>query len=196
MVPRFFVPRKTRGFYIGGYMKVIIISGKARTGKSTVANIMKDYFDEKGLKAIILAYARYIKMFAKDVSNWDGSEEAKPRALLQEIGTDIIRKKIDNDFFVRRMTEDIKLYSYFMDVAIISDARFIDEIEYIKKHFKNTITINIVKSNLETDLTKKEQTHPSETSLDNYNKYDYILDNDGSIKELKEKIISIIKEAL
>jgi dephospho-CoA kinase len=196
MVPRFFVPRKTRGFYIGGYMKVIIISGKARTGKSTVANIMKEYFDEKGLKTIILAYARYIKMFAKDVSNWDGSEEAKPRALLQEIGTDIIRKKIDNDFFVRRMTEDIKLYSYFMDVAIISDARFIDEIEYIKKHFKNTITINIVKSNLETDLTKKEQTHPSETSLDNYNKYDYILDNDGSIEELKEKIISIIKEAL
>jgi dephospho-CoA kinase len=196
MVPRFFVPRKTRGFYIGGYMKVIIISGKARTGKSTVANIMKEYFDEKGLKTIILAYARYIKMFAKDVSNWDGSEEAKPRALLQEIGTDIIRKKIDNDFFVRRMTEDIKLYSYFMDVAIISDARFIDEIEYIKKHFKNTITINIVKSNLETDLTKKEQTHPSETSLDNYNKYDYILDNDGSIEELKEKIINIIKEDL
>jgi dephospho-CoA kinase len=133
-------------------------------------------------------------MYAKDISDWDGSEESKPRALLQEIGTDIIRKQIDNDFFVRRMVEDIKLYSYFLDAVIISDARFIDEIEYIKKHFKDTVVFNIVKSNLNTDLTSKEQKHPSETSLDNYSKYDYIIDNDGSILELEDKIYNIIKE--
>jgi hypothetical protein len=175
-------------------MKVFIISGKARSGKSTVSELIKKYYENIGLKTIILAYGRYIKMYAKDVSDWDGSDETKPRELLQFLGTEVIRHKIDKDFFVKRIVDDINIYSNFMDVAIISDARFVDEIEYPKNHFKDSVTINILKTNLNTDLTDKEQVHLSETSLDEYNKYDYVIYNDGTIEELEEKIINIIKE--
>ena len=35
-------------------------------------------------------------------------EETKPRTLLQQLGTDIIRNNIDNYFFIKRIIEDIK----------------------------------------------------------------------------------------
>ena len=80
-------------------MKIYVISGKARHGKDTVALDIKEIYEDKGLKVINLAYGSYIKEYAKKISNWNGSEESKPRELLQELGTDVIRKKIDNDFF-------------------------------------------------------------------------------------------------
>lgn len=175
-------------------MKVFIISGKARSGKSTVSELIKKYYENIGLKTIVLAYARYIKMYAQDVSEWDGSDETKPRELLQFLGTEIIRNKINQEFFVKRIVDDIKIYSHFMDVAIISDARFVDEIEYPKNHFKDTVTINIVKPNLVTDLTDKQQQHASETSLNEYNKYDYVIVNDGTLEQLEEKVINILRE--
>ena len=175
-------------------MKVFIISGKARSGKSTLSELIKKYYENIGLKTIVLAYARYIKMYAQDVSDWDGSDETKPRELLQFLGTEIIRNKIGQQFFVKRIVDDIKIYSNFMDVAVISDARFIDEIEYPKKHFKDAITINIVKPNLVTDLTDKQQQHPSEISLNDYNKYDYVIVNDGTLEQLEEKVINILRE--
>lgn len=175
-------------------MKVFIISGKARSGKSTLSELIKKYYENIGLKTIVLAYARYIKMYAQDVSDWDGSDETKPRELLQFLGTEIIRTKISKDFFVKRIVDDINIYSYFMDIAIISDARFIDEIEYPKNHFKDAITINIVKPNLVTDLTDKQQQHPSEISLNDYNKYDYVIVNDGTLEQLEEKVINILRE--
>ena len=42
---------------------------------------------------------------------------------------------------INRIKEDIKVYEYFFDVIIISDARFKSEIENIKN--KNTVVIKI-----------------------------------------------------
>ena len=33
----------------------------------------------------------------------------------QELGTDVIRKYIDEDFFINRIIDDIKVYSYYFD---------------------------------------------------------------------------------
>ena len=60
-------------------MKIYVISGKARHGKDTVALDIKEVYEKKGLKVINLAYGSYIKEYAKRISNWDGSEETKPR---------------------------------------------------------------------------------------------------------------------
>ena len=74
-------------------MKIFVISGKARHGKDTVALDIKEIYEKKGLRVINLAYGSYIKEYAKKISDWDGKEESKPRELLQELGTDVIRKK-------------------------------------------------------------------------------------------------------
>ena len=57
--------------------KVIVIGGLARTGKDTSANYMKEYFESNGLKTIKLGFSSYIKMYAKEISSWDGSDETK-----------------------------------------------------------------------------------------------------------------------
>ena len=75
-----------------------MISGKARHGKDTVAGLIEKIYKEKNKSIINLQYSSYIKEYAKKISGWDGSEETKPRTLLQELGTDVIRNKIDSLF--------------------------------------------------------------------------------------------------
>lgn len=168
--------------------KIFIISGKARVGKDTTGGYLKEFYESIGKKVISLAFADYIKMYAKRISDWDGSEETKPRTLLQELGTDLIRNKIDEYFFINRMIEDIKVYSYFFDIIIITDARLTKEIISIKDNFKDVISINIERPNLESELTDKEQKHITETELDGFNGYDIVITNDGTLEDLRKKV--------
>ena len=95
-----------------------IICGKARNGKDTIGGFIKEYYENHNKKTINLQYSSYIKEYAKVISNWDGSEETKEsvRSILQLVGTEIVRDNIDEDFFVKRLCDDIKVYSYFYDI--------------------------------------------------------------------------------
>ena len=99
--------------------KIIILAGKARAGKDTFASFVKDYAEKNNLKYANLQFSYYIKMYAKILSDWDGSEETKPRTLLQQLGTEVIRYQIDNEFFIKRIIDDIKVLSYFCDIIYI-----------------------------------------------------------------------------
>lgn len=172
--------------------KIIILSGKARAGKDTTMNFLNEIYNN----IIQLQYGSYIKEYAKKISNWDGSEETKPRELLQQLGTSIIRENIDNKFFVKKMIDDIKVYSYFFDTIVISDARFKIEIDDIKNTFNNVIAVRIERPNFDNGLTLEQKKHPSEIDLDDYNKFDYKLINDGTLEDLKkkvEKLVEVIK---
>ena len=172
--------------------KIIILSGKARAGKDTTMNFLNEIYNN----IIQLQYGSYIKEYAKKISNWDGSEETKPRELLQQLGTNIIRENIDNKFFVKKMIDDIKVYSYFFDTIVISDARFKIEIDDIKNTFNNVIAVRIERPNFDNGLTLEQKKHPSEIDLDDYNKFDYKLINDGTLEDLKkkvEKLVEVIK---
>lgn len=170
--------------------KKYILSGKAQSGKNETANIMKEYFEKNNKKTVIISYAKYLKDYIKEITNWDGNEETKPRDLLQQIGVELIKEKIDKNLLINRIKEDIEVYSYFFDVIIISDARFVSEIESIKDN--NTIVLNIVGK--ENNLTEEEKEHITETALDNYNNYDYIIENNKTKEELKEHLIKIMEE--
>lgn len=164
--------------------KIIVLSGKAGSGKSSIASIIK-----KHKECIILSYASYIKEIAKNVLSWDGCEENKPRDFLQQFG-DVI-KSIDSNLLVNRMIEDIKMYSYFYDLIVISDARFINEIETIKNNFKNVYSINIY--GRDNNLTELQKNHITETALDKYTNYDYKLKND---LDVEKNILKILEEIL
>lgn len=172
--------------------KIYILSGKAGNGKSLSASIMKDIFTKKGKNFISLSYASYLKEYAKNILMWDGSEESKPRKFLQQLGVDLIKNKIDDHFLIRRLIEDINIYSYFYDIIIISDARFIEEIEDIKEIYSDVIVIHI-KGNENKVLTEEESQHISEIALDEYNKYDYEIINNSTLEDLKNKLIEIIE---
>ena len=165
--------------YINRNPKIFILSGKAKSGKNYVADIISDYYKN----SIQISYAYYLKQYVKKISNWNGLEETKPRDLL---------KKIDKELLIRRVMEDIKVYSYFYDVIIVTDARLKEEIIIPKKLF-NCITIRI--NGKDNDLTDKQKNHITETDLDNYN-FDYVIDNKDTNKTKKEvlKILGEIDE--
>ena len=59
-------------------------------------------------------------------------------------------------------------------------------------------TIEIVKvlvrrTNFETVLTGKEQKHLTETALDTYSNYDYIIENDSTLESLKSKVEKLLE---
>lgn len=173
---------------------IFIICGKARHGKDTVASMIRSYYERIGLNTINLQYSSPIKEYAKKVSDWDGSEETKPRELLQMIGTELIRQKIDFLFFVKRMISDIQVYSYFCDVITISDARAKVELDIPREKFKNVIVINVNRPSLESELSFKEKKHYTEVDLDDYDNYDYKIVNDGTIAELEGKVIDVLED--
>ena len=173
--------------------KIFLISGKARNGKDTITDFIINEYQKRSKKAIRLAFGDYIKMYAKKISDWDGREETKPRELLQNLGTELIRNEIDELFFVKRICDDIRVYSYFFDVLVVSDVRMKNEIEIPERLFDNVIKINIVRPNLESPLTESQQHHQTECDLDNYNNYDKIVVNDGTLEELEKKIEKLIE---
>ena len=174
-------------------MKIYIIGGKARQGKDTVCGMIRKHYTDLGIKNINLQFSSYLKEYAKRIAAWDGDDTDKPRELLQELGSEVIRKKIDPLFFVKRMVGDIKVYSHYFDVITISDARFKVEIDTIKENFKDVVAIKVVRPNFDNGLTEEEKKHSTEVDLDDYNKFDYEIINDGSIEDLGDKIEDLMK---
>ncbi len=175
-------------------MKVYLICGKARHGKDTMASYMQNYYEKVlGEKTAIMHIGNYIKHFAKDYFGWDGSEESKPRELLQRLGTDIIRNKMNKPyFFTTRLLEDIEVLKHFCQIVIIADVRLPLEIEEIKKVYNEAVVIHINRLNFESSLSKSEQKHITETALDDFCDYDYEIIN-TTLTKLEEDSIELIK---
>lgn len=175
---------------------VFVLSGKANSGKDTTAEFIDNYVKLKGYKVINLQFSSYIKMYAKKISGWNGDEESKPRTLLQQLGTDIIRNKIDNYLFINRIIEDIKVYSYYFDVITISDARLPEELDSIKNEFKNVYRVRVERPDYKSSLNEEELKHKTETALNSYKNYEYKVINNGTLEELNEKVINIVNEVI
>lgn len=171
--------------------KIYILSGKAESGKNEIAKIITEFYEQKSKKIITISYASYLKQYAKEIIKWDGNEKNKPREFLQQIGVELIKNNIKGNLLIERIIDDVKVYSYFFDIIIISDARFKEEIEEIKKLSNNVVVMNIHRKN--NSLTKQQQNHITETALDNYNKYDYKIENEDSKETLKRKIFNILE---
>ena len=177
-------------------MKIYMIAGKARNGKDTLANYMKQYFDKNGNKTCIMHIGNYIKHFAIDYFGWDGKEETKPRSLLQKLGTEIIREKMNKPyFFTDRLLQDIEVLENMFDVAIIADVRLPLEFEELEKHYPNIVKMHITRPELVSNLSETEQKHITEPALDNYNDYKYKIIN-TTLEELEETAKKIVKEEI
>lgn len=165
---------------------IFVLSGKAKSGKNLIADKIENYYKNK--RCIQISYAFYLKNYVKNIYGWSGSEEDKPRELLQKIGIDLIKNKIDSNLLIRRVCEDIKVYSYFYDIIIITDARLKDEIETPKRLFNNVVTIRIDSIYYDKKMTIEQMNHITETNLDNYDKFDYIINDFDKLEEILSKI--------
>lgn len=168
-----------KDFYINGARQpsptIICISGKAQNGKDTSAAIFKVELEKLGKKVLVAHYADYLKFICTNYFMWDGKKDETGRALLQKVGTDIVRKKVP-DFWVDSLISVINLFPGEWDYIIIPDTRFPNEINKLKSNLFKTIHVRVKRKNFNSPLTKEQQSHPSETALDE-TKYDYLITN-------------------
>jgi hypothetical protein len=87
------------------------------------------------------------------------------REVLQFFGTDIMRKMYLN-VWIDNCVERISASS--SELSIISDCRFVDELETLKE--KGAFLVRLLRNPL-------NQSHDSENNCDNYLKYDLVIDN-------------------
>ena len=157
-------------------MKVILISGKARSGKDQSALFIKEYVEnEMHKKAVIIKYGDFLKGFLEKSIGWNGKKDEAGRTLLQKWGTDIIRKSYEFTF-TDMMIALLKGICQEFDYAIISDVRFPNEADEIKSSF-DSISVRVERDQKHCCLTKEQMYHPSETAMDNYDFDAYIYNN-------------------
>ena len=104
-----------------------------------------------------------------------------PRLLMQVTGTNFGRNMICSDIWVNSTMANYTPNSNW----IISDVRFPGEVKAI--HDKEGIVIRINRPN----IVSTDQ-HESEIALDDYDNFDYVIENVGDIPELIEKVRDIL----
>ena len=175
-------------------MRILAISGHAQNGKDTVAGLIKDSLKVDGNRVLVAHYADLLKYMCRTFFDWDGNKDEKGRHILQYVGTDIIRKQAP-DFWVDFISSVLTYFKENWDYVLIPDTRFPNEIDKLISNGFDVIHIRVVRPNFESPLTEEQQSHPSETALDNVNP-DFYIYNEGSMDELKEKINKWIQENL
>lgn len=201
---------------------LIGISGKKQVGKSTSGIILdyiykyagedpaflSPYVKEEVIKRIyhtehcphyIKSFANILKLMAANLCNVnrydyeDGKfkSEIDPttglthREVLQKIG-ESIRNTFGEDIWIKALFNEG--YDPKHDTWIITDVRYRNEADYIKD--KGGILIRINRN------TGYNDNHKSETDLDDYDKFDYIVDNNGTINQLIDKMVDIYNDLL
>ena len=163
---------------------------EAGSGKGEVAKYIKEYYIYKLESCVITEYSKYLKNFAKELTDWDGNSNTKPRSYLQELGDKI--RKIDSKYFVNNMLDDLRIYETLTDNVVISDVRMPEEIEDIKLNYDNVYAIYVENQFAQSKLTVAEQSHITEVALDSYEEFDYILANDTK-ESLKDKVFKYLE---
>lgn len=171
-------------------MRIFLIAGKSGSGKGEIAKIIKEYYIYKLENCVITEYSKYLKSFAKELTDWDGNVNTKPRGYLQQLGDKI--RNVDSKYFINNMIDDLKIYETLTQNVVISDVRFPEEIDEIKLNFDNVYSIYVENQFSVSKLTIEEQSHPTETALENYDDFDYILANDNK-ENLKDKIFKYLE---
>jgi dephospho-CoA kinase len=171
-------------------MRIFLIAGKSGAGKNEVARYIKEYYIYKLEESAITSYSKYIKNFARELTDWDGNPETKPRKFLQDIGREI--RKNDPKYFTRRMIEDIDIYSKHVQNVIIDDVRMPLEIEEMRDNYDNVYALYIVNQFSPSKLSVQEQADITETALENYNDFDATIANDDQ-KTLKDKVFKFLE---
>ena len=184
-------------------MKIILIAGKASSGKTSLGCEIVNLAKSLNLRALQTEFSKYIKMYAKEIIGYDGDPNNKPRKFLQDMGSFIRNDLEDEKFFVRRMLEDLKVYESYFDIVVISDVRLIQEIEEMKKSKYNVMSI-CVKNLNDNNLNEEEKNHITEIELDGYDEFDYMINNNKEedlvifatqiVEQINETILNRNKE--
>lgn len=170
-----------------------LICGRARSGKDTFSNLLKDALLKRKYNPCIMHITEPLYNYAKNYFGWDGNVNNKPRDFLQHMGVEVIQNKHGmKNFLIERLSEDIEILSDYFDTFIISDIRLVHEIEEFRKRYSKVVVIHIERENYNSGLSTKQMEHLTENDLENYHDFDYnfLIDK---IDEIEEKVYDVLE---
>lgn len=178
-------------------MKIFLLVGKAESGKDLLGSYMKTKYDFKGDSACILHITTPLYEYARNYFSWNGDMREKPREFLQEMGIEVIRNTLHKDtFLVDRLCEDVDILKHYFYTFIITDGRLVSEFNLLRERFPDIKIIHVIRDNYDNKLSEKERGHITETDMENYTNYDYVIKNTTKEEMFKEadKIMSMESE--
>ncbi len=180
---------------------LIALGYKRRRGKNTVASIIRDdLIKNYGYSDVVIcSFAAPIKehvlkgifgLTEKDIEQYKSvpvpGVGLTTRELLQKIGTDYFRKTYGADIWVKAFERDILSGSH--EIVLVADLRFPEEVSLIRR--QNGILIRVDRE----IPHEPEDDHVSETALDQYDGWDYALNNNMSGFDMLFEIKSLVKK--
>lgn len=177
---------------------IIGFSGKSKSGKTTAANFLTANYNfirrgfADGLRSVV---ANLFSLDSKTLQDHKdhplpGSQRT-PRDILIEVGARM--RQVDPDVWFKMWERDLALVTdqFPMINVAVDDLRFRNEFDLLSN--KGAVLIRINRAvHAVTD-------EPSEIDLDGYaeeGKFDYVVDNTGSLKEFYEKISGVVSQLL
>ena len=114
------------------------------------------------------------------LDNCLGKEFSTPREILQYVGTDMARKYINDSIWVNILVQDMNNYNKI----VIPDMRFSNERDLISSLDGKVV---LIKRN----GVDETDGHISENDLGTEDDYDIVIENNGTLEELKERVLCL-----
>lgn len=185
-------------------MSILVVSGYSRVGKDTFGKFLQENLGEEYFLA---AYATHLKQVVKKCFNLsneqlygdlkqvpdmrypkintDSKEYWTPRELLQYVGE--MFRQVDPDYWVNKLFDFIDRNK--LKNVIITDGRHENEINSVLN--RGGKHIRIYRENDERIIGLN---HISENALEDFDRIDYIVNNDYTLKDLENIAKEIAKE--
>lgn len=195
-------------------MQIIGLCGYKGSGKDTFADYIVQ--NDNYIKIAFADYIKnaLMELFDWDISSFEQHNKevedtywgTTPRMMCQQLGTDFLRihckdkisqkfllpnnEEYKSSFHIKRINKDIiKYYNINSETKIvITDIRFQDEADYVKK--LGGIVVKINRPNLKKNAFSN---HSSESNIDNINNINFQIDNSGTISQFIKKIRLIVE---
>lgn len=158
---------------------VIIINGTGGAGKDTFVN-----FCSQITKVLNVSTVDKVKEAAKILVGWNGEKDEVSRKLLVDLKQLSIAY---NDAPTKYIVQKAEEFKNSDDRLMFVHIREADEIEKAKK-LLNAKTLLITNPRV-----KLITSNDSDGKVNEY-QYDYYIENDGTLEELKEKAIKFVEE--
>lgn len=186
--------------------QIIAFSGRKQSGKTVCSEFLKELLLSNGYSDVVMYNfadplkqdicmnmfgLTYIQCYGEDDSKnelvdayWEG-QQLTARNLMQLIGTDLFRK-LNTNIWINALINKIKRSNH--EIVIVSDCRFPNEVEAIKKHDGLVFRLN---------RNPHKSNHISESILDahcyDWNNFDSIISNEHmTVREQFEKLKKLI----
>ena len=136
------------------------------------------YVDESNALQLCPVWTGFVSM-NQDIQDRPGQTAVTVRRILQWWGTEY-RRAQDPDYWTKAWEKKLQEYDLTQNHIIVDDVRFVNELEVIKNNGGRFVRIIRPGFN-------GANNHSSENSLDDYDAWDLVIDNDGSLEAFKQR---------